>query len=283
MVVMFRTTAACAAASQRFPHASVVCSVPCRTMPITDSNARSESSSWCGQEISGGVVHQRVERAVAPDGLDHLVHLGGISHVAGAGVDGASGGLAQFGFGGRENFITSSADVDCGAQFKKTLGCGLAESGAAAVGDRGCVFFFCRRFFWNMSHRGGTIPIVRSGERADDLWREGKNAFHPLSSRRRAAEDAKPDFALVFSGRAGGRFADSETFVLEMNGIFLKLIPRRGAPGSRTFGPSDHPNHYPPSESARSALQSPLPGILDSPRGFLSTERSKKQGRGFNI
>ncbi len=50
-------------------------------------------------------------------------------------MDDAAGGLAELGFGRGEDFLTPSADIDRGSEFKEALGRGLAQARAAA-GDQ---------------------------------------------------------------------------------------------------------------------------------------------------
>ena len=88
-----------------------------------------------GQKISGGVVHEHIERALGPDDPDHLFDSGCVAHIAGTGVDLAAGALAEFLLGSGENIVAAPADVDFGAQFQKPLRGSLAQAGAAA-GDQ---------------------------------------------------------------------------------------------------------------------------------------------------
>src|SRR5208282_153868 len=86
-----------------------------------------------GDEISGGIVDQHVERSFFPDGVDHPFDGVEAAHVAGECVAWAFG--REFSGGLLENFFTAAADVDDGAEFEEALGHALAEAGAAA-GDQ---------------------------------------------------------------------------------------------------------------------------------------------------
>ena len=87
-----------------------------------------------GDEISGRVVDENIERAVFPDGVDRGLDGFEIADITRQGVDGAVD--AEFRGGLLENFYTTAADVDSGAEFEKALRHGFAEAGAAA-GDEG--------------------------------------------------------------------------------------------------------------------------------------------------
>src|ERR1700690_3461537 len=84
------------------------------------------------QKISGGIIHEHIERAVAPDHADHLVHGSAVAHIAAPSVNAASCALAQLSLGGGKNVFAPPADVDLGSEFKESLGCGLAEARASA-------------------------------------------------------------------------------------------------------------------------------------------------------
>jgi hypothetical protein len=71
-----------------------------------------------GQEISGGVVHQDVERTIVPKGLDHLFHAWQIANVAGERSNLAGRHAAQFDFRLGWNLPAAAADVNRGAQFQ---------------------------------------------------------------------------------------------------------------------------------------------------------------------
>ena len=85
-----------------------------------------------GDEVSGSVVDEDVERDFAPDGVDHGFDGFEIAHVAGDGVDCALRFLGEFGGGLLEDFFAAAADVDGGSEFEEALGHAFAEAGAAA-------------------------------------------------------------------------------------------------------------------------------------------------------
>jgi len=85
-----------------------------------------------GDEISGGVIDENIERTVVPDGSDHGFDGVKIADVAGESVDGASGQEFRSGF--LEYLFAAAADVDRGAEVQKAVSHGFAEA-CAAAGD----------------------------------------------------------------------------------------------------------------------------------------------------
>src|SRR5579863_3970651 len=79
-----------------------------------------------GDEISGGVVDENVERGFGPDGVDHGFYGFETANVAGDGVDRAFGGELSGGL--LEDFYAAAADVDGGSEFEEALGHALAEA-----------------------------------------------------------------------------------------------------------------------------------------------------------
>src|SRR4029077_12176663 len=84
------------------------------------------------EEITSGVVHEDVERAIFPDGVDHLIDCSRVTDIATAGVDGAARLLAQFGLGGGQDFVAAPTDVNSGAQYEEALSSRSAKTGAAS-------------------------------------------------------------------------------------------------------------------------------------------------------
>ena len=104
-------------------------------MPITDSNAPSESSSVRARKLpaalfmstSSGPSAQRIPIISSTAAASRTSQ--GREWIL------AARARPQFLLGRGEDFLASSADIDFRAQFEESLGCGLAQSGAAA-GDQ---------------------------------------------------------------------------------------------------------------------------------------------------
>jgi hypothetical protein len=101
-------------------------------MPMTEFHAPGRKFFGAGDEVSGGVVDENVERGFLPDGIDHRFDGVEVANVAGDGVD------CAVRFAGRvrrrflENIFAAAADVDGGSEFEEACGHAFAEAGAAA-------------------------------------------------------------------------------------------------------------------------------------------------------
>src|SRR5262249_2721431 len=91
-----------------------------------------------GDEISGGVVDEDVERARVPDEVDHGFDFFEYAHIASQAFDRAFG--RKFDGGLLEDFFAASADVDGCAEFEESLGHAFTEAGASA-GDEDALGF----------------------------------------------------------------------------------------------------------------------------------------------
>lgn len=85
-----------------------------------------------GDEIAGGVVDEVGQRPVGEDCFDHGVDGRGITNIDAVACHLAAVGLHQFGGRVVADALAAAADVDFGAELKKTGGHGFAEAGAAA-------------------------------------------------------------------------------------------------------------------------------------------------------
>src|SRR5258707_438514 len=83
-------------------------------------------------KVAGGVVDQNIQRAIFPDGVDHCFHALRVTHVARERFDGPARSFAEFVRGLLEDFLATSADIQRGAEFKKTLSHALAQPSCAA-------------------------------------------------------------------------------------------------------------------------------------------------------
>ena len=91
-----------------------------------------------GDEISGGIVDEDVERSFAPNGIDHGFDGVEAANVAGDGVNRAL--RVEFGSGLFKNVFAATADVDCGSEFEESGGHAFAEAGAS-TGDEDALVF----------------------------------------------------------------------------------------------------------------------------------------------
>src|SRR5262249_16382338 len=129
-----------------------------------------------GEKISGGVVHERVERTVTPNGVDHFFDLSSVADIARARVDGRSRLFAKLGFRGGEDFVTPSADVDRSAEFEETLSRGFAETCAASSDEDALVF---EEIFLKHKHLFGRMIVA------------GRENLKPQGTQRSAADVAE--------------------------------------------------------------------------------------------
>src|SRR5208283_4617826 len=67
-----------------------------------------------------------------PDHADHFFDRCRVAHIAAARMDAAASAIVQLLLGCRQNLFAPTADVDFGAKFKESLGCGFTEACAAA-------------------------------------------------------------------------------------------------------------------------------------------------------
>jgi hypothetical protein len=87
-----------------------------------------------GEEVSGSVVDQYIERSLSPDRVDHGFDGCEIADVAGKGLNCASGGGGEFGGGLLEDRFPAAADVDGRTEFEEALRHAFAEA-RASPGD----------------------------------------------------------------------------------------------------------------------------------------------------
>src|SRR5258708_9399939 len=81
-----------------------------------------------GDEVSGSVVDQYIERGLFPDRVDHGFDGVEIAHVARKGLNCASGGGGEFGCGLFEHGFAAAADVDSCTEFEEALSHAFAQA-----------------------------------------------------------------------------------------------------------------------------------------------------------
>jgi hypothetical protein len=87
-----------------------------------------------GDEVSGSVVDEYIERGMFPDSVDHRFDGVEIADVAWKGLNCASGGGHEFGCGLLEDGFAAAADVDSCTEFEEALSHAFAEA-RASPGD----------------------------------------------------------------------------------------------------------------------------------------------------
>ncbi len=87
-----------------------------------------------GDEVSGSVVDEYIERGMFPDSVDHRFDGVEIADVAWKGLNCASAGGGEFGCGLSEYGFAAAADVDHCTEFEEALSHAFAEA-RASPGD----------------------------------------------------------------------------------------------------------------------------------------------------
>jgi len=85
-----------------------------------------------GDEVSGSVVDEYIERGIFPDSVDHRFDGVEIADVAWKGLNCASGGGGEFGCGLFEDGFAAAEDADSCTEFEEALSHAFAEARASS-------------------------------------------------------------------------------------------------------------------------------------------------------